>query len=190
MPATSDTVRSGLSPRARGNRDEAKSKRPCARSIPACAGEPVSWPRSPRRNQVYPRVRGGTGAVDLERALDAGLSPRARGNPSCRRCARRHRRSIPACAGEPVEWLDHCSMSRVYPRVRGGTIVPARMGDNDPGLSPRARGNRLRWAADGRRSGSIPACAGEPFSDSLFLAAEQVYPRVRGGTSTACVAFR
>ena len=73
-----------------------------------------------------------------------------------------HRRSIPACAGEPP-LCDH-------PPIHA------------PGLSPRVRGNHLwvvdRWAC----SGSIPACAGEPTTFGCSGSADRVYPRVCGGT--------
>ena len=51
------------------------------------------------------------------------------------------------------------------------------------GLSPRVRGNRHAFWATGMRGRSIPACAGEP--DVVWRAdhANEVYPRVCGGTS-------
>ena len=93
---------SGLSPRVRGN--------PCGRwmsicivrSIPACAGEP--WPHSTRwpSRGVYPRVCGGTLSVTSSRRSWRGLSPRVRGNRHVSPSKPWRRRSIPACAGEPV----------------------------------------------------------------------------------------
>ena len=91
----------GLSPRARGNRDNRIIWGATDGSIPACTGEP----RDPRRvageSQVYPRVHGGTPYAALLDAPDTGLSPRARGNRYRRRAARPGRGSIPACTGEP-----------------------------------------------------------------------------------------
>ena len=46
------------------------------------------------------------------------------------------------------------------------------------------RGNLTSPVSDGRETGSIPACAGEPAADSLNVKYEKVYPRVCGGTST------
>ena len=68
--------------------------------------------------------------------------------------------------------------------MRGGTrhgqaeITPQR------GLSPRARGNRIRLWSNKGDTGSIPACAGEPIVEQLPIRAARVYPRVRGGTSS------
>ena len=52
-----------------------------------------------------------------------GLSPRVRGNRRVQIISGRGRGSIPACAGEPQSAIPSplpC-MSRVYPRVCGGT---------------------------------------------------------------------
>ena len=89
-PATS---KPGLSPRVRGILLEAATsaarnlsprcplaRRPAARSIPACAGDPTGPTRSRRGATVYPRVCG----RDPNSVYGAdGLSPRVRGIP-CR----------------------------------------------------------------------------------------------------------
>ena len=98
----SDTgVRRGLSPRVRGNPPPASANHPPARSIPACAGEPIVSSSPQYGAQVYPRVCGGTRAAERARAVVAGLSPRVRGNPPLGQSTRQPNRSIPACAGEP-----------------------------------------------------------------------------------------
>ena len=131
----------GLSPRARGNRWRCGSLHRAERSIPACAGEPTGRMTWAKTRAVYPRVRGGTVRLLRREGSTVGLSPRARGNP-----ARVTRRvawdgSIPACAGEPRRRRERLRRRPVYPRVRGGTAVPGGVGEADPGLSPRARGN-------------------------------------------------
>jgi len=50
----------GLSPRARGNLNLEVLLRQNFRSIPACAGEPITGGAAYRDPKVYPRVRGGT----------------------------------------------------------------------------------------------------------------------------------
>ena len=50
------------------------------------------------------------------------------------------------------------------------------------GLSPRVRGNHSTSGPQRRRRGSIPACAGEPPSESVTFNQGVVYPRVCGGT--------
>ena len=56
-------VSDGLSPRVRGNPLCLDASAPHRWSIPACAGEPTSRMGRKRRDMVYPRVCGGTGAA-------------------------------------------------------------------------------------------------------------------------------
>ena len=95
-------------------------------------------------------------------AYTAGLSPRVRGNRRQAGGERGRRRSIPACAGEPVYSDNVHIAAAVYPRVCGGTGVGQSKVAPESGLSPRVRGNRLpaHFVHPGNRS--IPACAGEP----------------------------
>ena len=51
------------------------------------------------------------------------------------------------------------------------------------GLSPRVRGNRVVGKGECGVVGSIPACAGEPNSESRQMGMDLVYPRVCGGTT-------
>ena len=52
----------------------------------------------------------------------------------------------------------------------------------DPGLSPRVRGNRDSGSIEQDADRSIPACAGEPRSGPRATPGPRVYPRVCGGT--------
>ena len=54
----------GLSPRVRGNPTPNTEYIYGNRSIPACAGEPILWQTIGTRRRVYPRVCGGTPAVN------------------------------------------------------------------------------------------------------------------------------
>ena len=198
----------GLSPRVRGNHQQPDDSPPPAGSIPACAGEPVKRQPGPPRQQVYPRVCGGTESAGEPkvraaarsmsevyprvcggtrggghfRRLGQGLSPRVRGNRRQGWQSRYPLRSIPACAGEPRRRLSAPLKGRVYPRVCGGTGRRAGRRVGQRGLSPRVRGNlRPRESGpDWRRS--IPACAGEPRRCAAPGCAATVYPRVCGGT--------
>ena len=70
----------GLSPRVRGNRPSISWLKSLHRSIPACAGEPVtSWSGAVGK-PVYPRVCGGTMLSSHDITAPHGLSPRVRGN--------------------------------------------------------------------------------------------------------------
>ena len=158
---------SGLSPRGRGNRGNAKRCIPCAGSIPAWAGEPAPPSRWPPKPKVYPRVGGGTLAPPRCGLWRRGLSPRGRGNPRWQQVRQQAERSIPAWAGEPACPVPRRSDARVYPRVGGGTDVYFYDTTNHYGLSPRGRGNRSIPLPHGHWRGSIPAWAGEPGSSSV-----------------------
>ena len=94
---------------------------------------------------VYPRVCGGTRRPRASSLPRAGLSPRVRGNRPPVHDGHFDERSIPACAGEPRRAARGERRTRVYPRVCGGTEEFARLVKKTPGLSPRVRGNPLRF---------------------------------------------
>ena len=175
----------GLSPRVRGNPVSECQLGVQAVSIPACAGEP-GCPCSRRRPaQVYPRVCGGT-IMDIPQGHSGpGLSPRVRGNR--RQCGGGWpgRRSIPACAGEPVCANRQSNAAAVYPRVCGGTLLVWVRCTKRRGLSPRVRGNHRVGPPPNLEIGSIPACAGEPQPPPPASGFLWVYPRVCGGTAAA-----
>ena len=152
----------GLSPRVRGNLTFLQTHTTDIRSIPACAGEPSISVLVARVTAVYPRVCGGTMDIAEPQVIQAGLSPRVRGNRPRRPPYARTGRSIPACAGEPAQGILGLARGKVYPRVCGGTVIGMVGQPAAGGLSPRVRGNPI----GGRRSvgwdRSIPACAGEP----------------------------
>ena len=96
-----------------------------------------------------------------------------------------HTRSIPACAGEPIGQAEQQLLDEVYPRVCGGTLVEKHANRLGVGLSPRVRGNLQQDRILKHRTGSIPACAGEPNRHCRALPATRVYPRVCGGTRSS-----
>ena len=175
-------LRRGLSPRVRGNRTH-RARRPCRTgSIPACAGEPGSRFASGWDSRVYPRVCGGTVSPVFVSNCRTGLSPRVRGNQLHFPTVNTPKRSIPACAGEPVGKELRWILFGVYPRVCGGTVLHEFSNPPVTGLSPRVRGNLRRAFDDPVPHGSIPACAGEPNARACRSGPSQVYPRVCGGT--------
>ena len=176
---------SGLSPRVRGNRYLLPKSTIRQRSIPACAGEPASVKANRCQGMVYPRVCGGTHAVNHLRRRRPGLSPRVRGNPALCGCPAGGNRSIPACAGEPRVALPAERTDWVYPRVCGGTGARGAVLMDWRGLSPRVRGNPHHPPDHPRIPGSIPACAGEPLQAMRQPHEPAVYPRVCGGTVAA-----
>ena len=197
-----DRAELGLSPRVRGNRRRRGGRRRHRGTIPACAGEP-----GPRNSDIYakrdyPRVCGGTGAETAHPAARAGLSPRVLGNPTHDRRHPHSARTIPACAGEPLERRDRSLLEedyprvcggtsgganpplpvRDYPRVCGGTAADALGLSLNQGLSPRVRGNPGDAGALSLGGGTIPACAGEPAGRWRRRPIRWDYPRVCGGT--------
>ena len=154
----------GLSPRVRGNLLGAGLGGAFYRSIPACAGEPGMVAATWNSITVYPRVCGGTVGVSRWMSRETGLSPRVRGNRRGPTRRQGGQRSIPACAGEPVNTPGETPSIWVYPRVCGGTKPPNRPVARATGLSPRVRGNRGTGPPLEHCGRSIPACAGEPTS--------------------------
>ena len=132
------------------------------RSIPAWAGEPMVQSQNERGMWVYPRVGGGTCFFRKASIRSYGLSPRGRGNRFFDTRPVDGLRSIPAWAGEPLPKHDPDDVSRVYPRVGGGTSSISPKVFPKYGLSPRGRGNPSHSRRDGACCGSIPAWAGEP----------------------------
>ena len=153
-----------------------------SRSIPACAGEPVRMIALTHERRVYPRVCGGTSGISTHPESVKGLSPRVRGNRAITGQRISCQRSIPACAGEPVANDGVRHSAAVYPRVCGGTGTTVTSNVIQTGLSPRVRGNHERQDRERHDLRSIPACAGEPRRNGVFVSRSKVYPRVCGGT--------
>ena len=91
----------GLSPRMRGNHDDAIAFFSRHGSIPAHAGQPQKPARCAAIFWVYPRACGATRKGRRGFALPQGLSPRMRGNPVFGRFIAKQIGSIPAHAGQP-----------------------------------------------------------------------------------------
>ena len=73
----------------------------------------------------------------------------------------------------------------VYPRPRGGTAELPPAADTNIGLSPPTRGNPMLSGGFMWMLRSIPAHAGEPNPEGRVSRFSEVYPRPRGGTTTA-----
>ena len=154
------TVRTGLSPLARGTQIKTNILLVRRRFIPAGAGN--TFGSSPSRPvfSVYPRWRG---EHDIrENGLDAvhGLSPLARGT--------RGRRGWP---GPP---------DTVYPRWRGEHAASAPRTKEIAGLSPLARGTQLTPGNSAASDRFIPAGAGNTDVCDTIIFRGAVYPRWRG----------
>ena len=175
----------GLSPRVRGIPQRPKRGDAGRRSIPACAGDPRAAAVLLCANKVYPRVCGGSIRCAPPTLPVCGLSPRVRGIPEVRAGAPSTGGSIPACAGDPSCHRRPLHLTRVYPRVCGGSENSLDRFGGVRGLSPRVRGIRLRDGEIIDGVGSIPACAGDPGADGTSVGIFEVYPRVCGGSIPA-----
>ena len=171
----------GLSPPVRGSRSSGGWTHGRARSIPARAGEPRSWPRCWTRRRVYPRPCGGAIHIATVDQINHGLSPPVRGSLSHGFRKGLRARSIPARAGEPVSMASELRLAMVYPRPCGGAGVVSRQVAGLPGLSPPVRGSLTIGGTKGGRERSIPARAGEPHPCISQYRTVGVYPRPCGG---------
>ena len=183
-PGSPQTMKRGLSPRLRGNQLRLTRSDERLGSIPAPAGEPQRRRRKKPWRRVYPRACGGTISSTPTSPTGCGLSPRLRGNqPLGRLTSRRDglsprlrgnlvsvepltgvEGSIPAPAGEPGLRRFQRGRERVYPRACGGTLGPRHAFRFNAGLSPRLRGNPGKQRTSWKKTGSIPAPAGETVS--------------------------
>ena len=127
-------------------------------------------------------MHGGTCRPMTSDPTDMGLSPHARGNHKRDRDPWVSLWSIPACTGEPGPSRSYQGMSRVYPRMHGGTRASLARPSRPIGLSPHARGNRQSSGYSVSALRSIPACTGEPIAAARGVLRFQVYPRMHGGT--------
>ena len=110
---------------------------------------------------LSPRVRGSRLTKGSVKHV-GGLSPRVRGSLEHTVLCCVLTGSIPACAGEPSQKRMRLRPHRVYPRVCGGASIKCPASAVLPGLSPRVRGSLLWRKTETSKTGSIPACAGEP----------------------------
>ena len=148
-----------------------------ARSIPAGAGNPNESSGQEPAPRVHPRGCGESGVAPFKGRRREGPSPRVRGILEGLRHADADRGSIPAGAGNPTRRRRARAATRVHPRGCGeswgrpGVIVC------DRGPSPRVRGIPGHQMPHVRRSGSIPAGAGNPKRVCQGSSRTWVHPR-------------
>ena len=175
----------GLSPLARGKPRGRRRHARASGPIPAGAGETRHrrWPRP--KTKAYPRWRGGNSEVRKYGSGVWGLSPLARGKLLVHCMERAVRGPIPAGAGETPRPAPPRPRFRAYPRWRGGNIQAQVVSLWGQGLSPLARGKRFPSPVFARRTGPIPAGAGETRGKAVEEARRRAYPRWRGGNGVS-----
>ena len=173
---------SGLSPCARGNPRIRLVARIRLGSIPVRTGKPVRHEYLCLEGWVYPRAHGETGASSRPFSGSPGLSPCARGNLFSLTTISPFPGSIPVRTGKPHRRGWRAGPAGVYPRAHGETHGKACKPWSLQGLSPCARGNRVREAIRSRRHGSIPVRTGKPRKCCRLSPGPGVYPRAHGET--------
>ena len=118
----------------------------------------------------------------MQQALEAGLSPLARGNPCQVLDTATTYGPIPARAGQPRSTASLAPPSRAYPRSRGATGLRRCSCCLLRGLSPLARGNLHALLGRDVVVGPIPARAGQPYQVASRSSWAGAYPRSRGAT--------
>ena len=171
----------GSSPRMRGTPPSpARARRP-RRFIPAHAGNTDTARRSRRCRPVHPRACGEHGISRARCRCRTGSSPRMRGTPRNTGPTCWDGRFIPAHAGNTRFRRAASRPLAVHPRACGEHLIPAAIRFLSIGSSPRMRGtpSARRWP--GRRSGFIPAHAGNTASqDAPYSPSSGSSPRMRG----------
>ena len=171
---------SGLSPLARGTPVFANLWTIAIRFIPAGAGNTGSATAAPMTTSVYPRWRGEHCSVVFILPACHGLSPLARGTLPYRLPDIIFLRFIPAGAGNTTSGCRRSAWSPVYPRWRGEHIYQNISFYSHGGLSPLARGTRIKHGLTRRAARFIPAGAGNTAPISGANPTNTVYPRWRG----------
>ena len=172
--------RHGSSPRVRGTRHATQRAGRERRFIPACAGNTATGSGGCPRPPVHPRVCGEHGDSHAGATCLTGSSPRVRGTLPSHRHPTRHRRFIPACAGNTDKGGKGCYHVPVHPRVCGEHRNLAAKGSGAVGSSPRVRGTRVRQLVPRRPRRFIPACAGNTRPRTAGGGSSPVHPRVCG----------
>ena len=171
---------SGLSPLARGTHRPRTTIRANRRFIPAGAGNTALSFSYYRPATVYPRWRGEHYRTDCRILFFCGLSPLARGTRCCDYCIWRGPGFIPAGAGNTLVLNRPALETPVYPRWRGEHIYQNISFYSHGGLSPLARGTRIKHGLTRRAARFIPAGAGNTRLQHWIWKRGAVYPRWRG----------
>ena len=128
----------------------------------------------------HPRACGANVSPTTPRPAKAGSSPRVRGKPGSCRCSGRHRRIIPARAGQ-TQWREpEHNAPADHPRACGANSNKGSATVSASGSSPRVRGKRERVGGDGTAMRIIPARAGQTTSRTRTACSTPDHPRACG----------
>jgi len=133
-------VSGGSSPHTRGTHPLVAQADRGWRFIPAYAGNTTPRSRSGRMWSVHPRIRGEHAERRCSGSCHSGSSPHTRGTRSRSRFRVRHRRFIPAYAGNTSPFRADVIKPPVHPRIRGEHMPRRSLGRPIRGSSPHTRG--------------------------------------------------
>ena len=160
MLVSVNAANTGLSPLARGTHILQNTRLISTRFIPAGAGNTTVQTAGYYFFAVYPRWRGEHLLLELVECCYSGLSPLARGTLHGFGFLFDGRRFIPAGAGNTYIRAKNKATATVYPRWRGEHIYQNISFYSHGGLSPLARGTRIKHGLTRRAARFIPAGAG------------------------------
>ena len=170
----------GSSPRGRGTLDLMRQTRDAIGIIPAWAGNTAGGDHARERARDHPRV-GGEHATFTDGLLPVkGSSPRGRGTRGLSRGSPPGDGIIPAWAGNTHPPATPSPRPRDHPRVGGEHSITGVTTLMIVGSSPRGRGTRHPRSRRRRRSGIIPAWAGNTTSKPARARRSRDHPRVGG----------
>ena len=174
-------TRTPVHPRVCGERVRRRGRFPQHRRfIPACAGNAPGRASVMARRSVHPRVCGERRVPVVVPPEKTGSSPRVRGTLRSPGLPAKHRRFIPACAGNARPPAACPPRLPVHPRVCGERLTPSRGVMADAGSSPRVRGTPATHGDERFSSRFIPACAGNAPIPTPSRRTSAVHPRVCG----------
>ena len=148
--------------------------------IPAYAGNTSLTGGYRKLARDHPRVCGEHGTSTVEGVAVPGSSPRMRGTLIGRCMTPFDTGIIPAYAGNTSSGRARGFSVRDHPRVCGEHAMSAANPGQMVGSSPRMRGTRLRSRHSRRRTGIIPAYAGNTETGGTWRFGRRDHPRVCG----------
>ena len=129
-------------------------------SSPRMRGTLIAWCAVCAVKGDHPRVCGEHLIFDRWPVRVTGSSPRMRGTPTCADYEIPWRGIIPAYAGNTITPVRHTDLIRDHPRVCGEHRTDVEQHRKETGSSPRMRGTLADSLRSPRRTGIIPAYAG------------------------------
>ena len=170
----------GSSPHVRGTLLHAHFRLLPVGIIPACAGNTRRRPSSVAIPRDHPRMCGEHSDGSCGCVLSWGSSPHVRGTlerfPTRHSCAG----IIPACAGNTPRIRHPRGSHRDHPRMCGEHAMSRWRPLSITGSSPHVRGTPTACCRRSKRSGIIPACAGNTIGSPRTMKRYGDHPRMCG----------